>query len=182
MATSRIVAWVSGRSPSTPPPPPTRQTACYAARAMTTHDVRETLARFPRGRTWRLPALREVQHAERWLSADALDAVAAHLRVPVSEVWGVATHYPELRLVQPGRRIVRVCTGVACAALGARHVLAHCEHRLGVRAGETARDGAITLEEFDCAFACAVGPVIEIDHVRPGRVTPDQVDAVLAGV
>ena len=140
---------------------------------MTPDDVRGTLARFPRERTWLLPALREVQHGERWLSPDALDAVAAHLRVPASEVWGVATHYPELRLARPGRRIVRVCTGVACAALGARELLTRCEQRLGLRAGETAHDASVTLEELDCAFACAIGPVIEIDHVRRGRVTLD---------
>src|SRR5204863_9662418 len=158
-------------------PPAVRR--CYAARTMTPDDVRDTLARFPRERTWLLPALREVQHAERWLSPDALDAVAAHLRVPASEVWGVATHYPELRLARPGRRIVRVCTGVACAALGARELLTRCQQRFAVRAGETAADGSATVEELDCAFACAVGPVIEIDHIRRGRVTMDELDAAL---
>jgi NADH-quinone oxidoreductase subunit F len=147
---------------------------------MTTDARQDTLARFPRDRTWLLPALREVQHAERWLSPDALDAVAAHLRVPASEVWGVATHYPELRLARPGRRVVRVCTGVACAALGARAILTRCEQHLGVSAGETAADASVTLEELDCAFACAVGPVIEIDHVLRGRVTPDDVEPLLA--
>ena len=96
----------------------------------------DLLARFPRERTWLLPALREVQHAEGWLSAEALDAIAAHLRVPASEVWGVATHYPELRLARTGQRLVRVCTGVACASLGGRELLARCERRYGIRAGE----------------------------------------------
>src|SRR5919201_2447546 len=78
----------------------------------------DALAQFPRERTWLLPALHAVQHAERWLSPEALEGVAAHLRVPRSEVWGVASHYPELRLAAPGRRIVRVCLGVACLARG----------------------------------------------------------------
>ena len=144
-------------------------------------DVRDTLARFPRERTWLLPALHELQHAERWLSPETLDAVAAHLRVPVSEVWGVATHYPEFRLARPGRRLVRVCTGVACAALGARALLADCERRLGVRTGDTAADGSITLEELDCGFACSVGPLVEVDHVRRGRVSAADLDALLDG-
>ncbi len=139
----------------------------------------DLLVRFPRERTWLLEALREVQHAEGWLAPDTLDAVAAHLRVPASEVWGVATHYPELRLTQPGRRLVRVCTGVTCAALGGRDLLAGCEQRLGVRAGATTTDGAVTLEELDCAFACGVGPVVEIDHVRRGRVAAGDLDALL---
>jgi NADH-quinone oxidoreductase subunit F len=141
--------------------------------------VHELLAKFPRERTWLLPALEAVQRAERWLSGEALEAVAAHLRVPQSEVWGVASHYPELRLARPGRRIVRVCTGVSCSVRGGRDLLDGCERRLGLRAGETAADGSVTLEETDCAFTCAVAPVVEVDHGYRGRVEPDDLDRLL---
>ena len=70
-----------------------------------------------------MPALQRAQHAERWLSPDTLEKIAAHLRVPTSEVWGVASHYPELRLTRPGRRLVRVCTGVSCQVRGGRALL-----------------------------------------------------------
>jgi len=133
-------------------------------------DPTDSLAAFPRERTWLLPALRAAQHAERWLSPDALDRIAAHLRVPKSEVWGVASHYPELRLARPGQQIVRVCTGVSCRVLGGRELLTACEQRLGVRAGQTTPDGAVTLEELDCGFACSVAPVVEVDHALRGRV------------
>src|SRR5437867_12544205 len=102
--------------------------------------VAELLAKFPRERTWLLPALQAVQRAERYLSPDALEAVAAHLRVPKSEVWGVASHYPELRLARPGRRRIRVCTGVSCRVRGGREPLAACEQRLGVPAGPRTPD------------------------------------------
>ena len=137
------------------------------------------LETFPRERTWLLPALQAVQRAERWLSPDALSAVAAHVRVPASEVWGVASHYPELRIARPGARVVRVCRGVSCQARGGDDVMAACERRLGLRAGETTDDGATTLEALDCAFACASAPVVEIDHACHGRVTPAEVAALL---
>src|SRR5437667_259395 len=142
--------------------------------------VGELLAKFPRERTWLLPALKAVQRAERYLSPEALEAVAAYLRVPKSEVWGVASHYPELRLALPGTRVVRVCTGVSCKLRGGGELLAACERRLGLRAGQTTADGAVTLEAMDCAFACAVAPVVEIDHACHGRVTPRALDALLA--
>src|SRR5207247_734837 len=143
-------------------------------------DPTDSLAAFPSERTWLLPALRAAQQAERWLSPETLDRIAAHLRVPKSEVWGVASHYPELRLARPGRRIVRVCTGVSCRVRGGREVLAACERTLGVGAGQTAADGAVTLEELDCAFACSVAPVVEIDHAYRGRVAPGDVDSLLS--
>jgi NADH-quinone oxidoreductase subunit F len=142
-------------------------------------SVGEALSRFPRERTWLLPALQAAQRADGWLSPDTLTAVAAHLRAPKSEVWGVASHYPELRLNKPGRRVVRVCTGVACDVRGGTELLRRCEQRLGVRAGETTRDGAVTLEAMDCAFVCSVAPVIEIDHAYRGAATDAMVDALL---
>jgi len=143
-------------------------------------SVGEAVSHFPRERTWLLPALQAAQRGEGWLSSETLAAVAAHLRVPASEVWGVASHYPEFRLAKPGRRIVRVCTGVACAARGGERLLERCEQGLGIRASETTHDGAVTLEAMDCAFACAVAPVVEADHAYRGRVTDVALDALLA--
>jgi NADH:ubiquinone oxidoreductase subunit F (NADH-binding)/NADH:ubiquinone oxidoreductase subunit E len=138
------------------------------------------VSRFPRERTWLLPALDLAQRAEGWVSPETLAAIAAHLRVPASEVWGVASHYPEVRLRRPGRRLVRVCAGVACRVVGGGDLLEALERRLGVRAGETAADGSLTLEAMDCAFACGVAPVVEADHRRWGRVGLAELDRVLA--
>src|SRR2546422_123991 len=44
--------------------------------------VAELVAKFPRERTWLLPALQAVQRAQRYLSHDALEAVAPHPRRP----------------------------------------------------------------------------------------------------
>ncbi|HET7876093.1 MAG TPA: NAD(P)H-dependent oxidoreductase subunit E [Methylomirabilota bacterium] len=140
----------------------------------------DLVARFPRERTWLLPALQAVQHHQRWLSSEALAAVAEHLRVPKSEVWGVATHYPEFRLSRPGKRVVRVCVGVPCRARGALGLLAACERGLGVKAGATAADGSVTLERTDCAFNCAVAPVIEIEGEQHGRVREDDLGPILS--
>ncbi len=133
-------------------------------------DWRAALDALPRERTWLLPALHAVQHDLRWIPSDALAAVAAHLRVPASEVYGVATHYPEFRLSEPGKRVIRVCTGVSCRIRGGLECLAELERRLGVSAPATSADGSATLEPFDCAFNCSMAPVIEVDHHPRGRV------------
>ena len=139
-----------------------------------------SLDHFPRERTWLLPALHAVQHAERWISPDAIADIAAHLRVPVSEVYGVATHYPEFRLTEPGRRVARVCVGVSCRVLGSLDLLAALERRLGVTADATTADGAWTVERLDCAFNCSMAPVAEVDGRHLGRLAPDDVDRVLS--
>src|SRR5262249_53584082 len=93
------------------------------------------------------------------------------------EVYGVATHYAELRLAAPGRHVVRVCAGVSCRVNGSLDLLSDLGRRLGVAAGHTTADGAITLEEADCSFVCSAAPAVEVDHAYLGAPT---VDAVLA--
>src|SRR2546428_8019688 len=92
-------------------------------------DWRTALDALPRERTWLLPALHAVQHDLGWIPSHALAAVAAHLRVPASEVYGVATHYPEFRLSEPGKRVVRVCTGVSCRISGGLELLGWLQPR-----------------------------------------------------
>jgi len=133
------------------------------------------LGQFPRERGWLLPALQAVQHALGYLPAEALTAAGAHLRVPASEVYGVATHYPEFRLGPRGRHAVRACTGVSCALLGGRALLDAIARRYRIEPGRTSADGEITLETADCFFECSVAPVLEVDGRYRGRVTPDDV-------
>ncbi len=143
-------------------------------------SAEDPLDRFPRERTWLLPALQAAQHHDRWLSPEALTAVAEHLRVPKSEVYGVATNYPEFRLIQPGRRVVRVCTGVSCRIRGSLDLLAACERRLALKAGGTTADGAVTLERLDCAFNCSMAPVVEAEGKHYGRVSEAELETILA--
>ena len=67
-------------------------------------DWRAAVRAFPRERTWLLPALHAVQHELRWIPTGALGEIASHLRVPLSEAYGVATGYPEFRLSEPAKR------------------------------------------------------------------------------
>jgi NADH:ubiquinone oxidoreductase subunit F (NADH-binding)/NADH:ubiquinone oxidoreductase subunit E len=142
---------------------------------MTTRPVDELLTPFPPERTWLLPALQAVQADRGWLSAEDLRAVSGHLHVPRSEVYGVATHYPEFRLAAPGRHLVRVCMGVSCRVNGGLGLLADLGRRLGVAAGQTTADGEVTLEEADCCFVCSAAPVVEVDHAYLGAPTADVV-------
>ena len=142
------------------------------------HTVGALIAQFSRERTWLLPALQAAQEAEDWLSPESLAAVALHLRVPQSEVYGVATHYPEFRLVKPGSRLVRVCTGVSCRIQGGLTLLHALQDRLELRAGETSSDHSVTLEETDCLFRCGVAPLVEVDRRCYGRLSTDRLDSI----
>ena len=138
---------------------------------MDREGIKEVLGRFPRRRTYLLPVLQAVQEEVRYLPNWAMEEVGAYLRVPKSEVHGVASSYPELRFDEPGRHIVRICTGLQCHLNGAGEVLEELTNSLSVRVGETTPDSQFTLEETLCVFACALAPAIEWDGHVAGRMT-----------
>ncbi len=125
--------------------------------------------RFPRGRTYLLPALHFLQHELGYLPEWALQTVSWHLRVPASEVYGAATSYSELRIDALPKHLVRVCTGLSCRVAGGQQLMDYLSQRLGIQPGETTVDGKIGLEETSCGFLCAVAPAVEVDHRWQGR-------------
>src|SRR5438067_12485843 len=108
-------------------------------------DLTPVLAAFPREKQMLLPALQRLQEHLGYLPLWAQEAVGEYLRVPKSEVYGVTTHYPELRPELAGRHVVRVCGGLSCRVVGAPAILSSLEACLAVPAGHTAADGGVSL-------------------------------------
>ena len=125
--------------------------------------------KFPRDRGQLLPALHYLQHEFGYLPDWAMEITGWHLGIPVSEVYGAATSYTELRVEQPGTHVVRVCTGLGCWVNGGKELLAEAESTLGIHAGGTKPDGSVTLEETACGFLCGVAPAVEVDGRWHGR-------------
>ncbi|TME38673.1 MAG: hypothetical protein E6I75_06750 [Chloroflexi bacterium] len=122
-------------------------------------DLVERIRAFPRRRTYLLPALHVVQHEYGWLPGAALEAVGAHLRVPKSEVYGIASSFPDFRLREPTPDVrTRVCVGAACRVAGGRPAAAE---------QDAAKQDAE--ERADCLFVCGVAPAAEIDGRLVGR-------------
>ena len=132
----------------------------------------ELRQRFRRERGQLLPALHYVHHEFGHLPGWAMEVTGWHLGIPVSEVYGAATSYSELRIDHPGRHLVRVCTGLGCISAGARDLLS------AITDG-TPQDGAITVEETACGYLCGVAPAVQVDGAWLGRADAGTVLAKL---
>ena len=64
-------------------------------------------------------------------------------------------------------------------AFGAEELIAHCEHKLGVHAGETTPDGMFTLARVECLGACCNAPAVQVGGTYYEDVTPSQMDVIL---
>ena len=135
----------------------------------------ELRQRFERKRGQLLPALHYVHHEFGHLPGWAMEVTGWHLGIPVSEVYGAATSYSELRIEHPGRHLVRVCTGLACTGAGARDLLSGIADEIGT----AQQDGGITVEETACGYLCGVAPAVQVDGAWLGRVDAGAVLAKL---
>ncbi len=143
------------------------------------NELRATLRQnFPRSRGQLLPALHFLQHEFGYLPDWAMEVVGWHLGIPSSEVYGAATSYTELRILEPSEHIIRVCTGLSCWLNGAKQLVAQAHSELN---GHSLQD-RITLEETPCAYMCGVAPAVEIDGVWKGRAGAETISSAVREV
>jgi NADH-quinone oxidoreductase subunit E len=139
----------------------------------------EIAARYPSAKSAILPALRLAQEKYGWLSRAAIEEVADALDETPAFCMSVASFYDMFHLEPVGEHTVDVCTNVCCGLLGAQGVLEAFERELGVHAGETTGDGAITLRAVECLGGCSTPTIVAVDHVYKQSVTPDDVPSII---
>ena len=126
-----------------------------------------------------IPILQEAQERFGYLPGEVMQWIAKFLRLPESNVFGVATFYAQFKFTPIGKRIVKVCRGTACHVRGGTRILGEVEKRLGIKPGETTDDFEYTLETIACFGSCALAPVVVIDKTVYGRMTTKKVAGVL---
>ena len=141
--------------------------------------VAEILGHYKKEKKNLIPLLQEVQTRLGYLPKKALQEIADFLETPKVEVWGVATFYNQFRFVPLGKCHTMACMGTACHLAGGRLILEALERELGIKVGETAKDGSFSLERVACIGCCMLAPVIVIkDKIHP-RMTPFKVEEAL---
>ncbi|MCL4464501.1 MAG: NAD(P)H-dependent oxidoreductase subunit E [Chloroflexi bacterium] len=136
----------------------------------------------PRERTMLLPALQIVQGHLGFLPRWAMEEVGQWLHVPKSEVYGAATSYAGLRHHPPPAHQVKVCCGAGCRMNGSDRLVRKAEDALGVSGCEENPGGSIELGKVDCAFVCALAPVVQVDGIAYGRMTEDELDEKIKAI
>ncbi len=145
-------------------------------------EIRKVAQQYPESRSAVLPALRLAQEQYGWLSREAVEEVADALDLTPAYCMSVASFYDMFHLEPVGTHTIEVCTNVCCGLVNAQPVLEAFEQELGVRAGETTSDGAITLRAVECLGGCSTPTIVAVDHVYKQSVTPADVPAIVEEV
>jgi NADH:ubiquinone oxidoreductase subunit E len=113
-----------------------------------------------------IPVLQDVQETYRYLPEEVLRRISQKLRVPLTEVYQVATFYRCFSLVPRGKHVVQVCLGTACHVRGAPRVLDRILRDLKMAAPGTSTDLQFTVETVRCIGCCGLAPVARVDNTN----------------
>ncbi|HDQ45855.1 MAG TPA: iron hydrogenase [bacterium] len=127
-----------------------------------------------------LPILQDLQAEYGLLTGLIMQETAHALGIHPVEVEGVATFYSFLRTDQKqGKYVIRLCRTISCDLAGKARVARQFENELGIRFGETTKDGLFTLEYTNCLGMCDQGPAVMINDRLFAKVTPQMVPQII---
>lgn len=75
---------------------------------------------------------------------------------------------------------MQICRAESCQAMGSEALETHAKKCLNIDYHQTTADDAITLEAVYCLGNCALSPSVMIDDEIYGRVTPADLEALIA--
>ena len=127
-----------------------------------------------------MPILQQAQEIYGYLPIEVQKMIAIKMGVSLEEVYGVSTFYSQFVLNPKGEVAISVCLGTACYVKGSGALLDKITQILGLPVGSTTPDGKYSLEATRCIGACGLAPVLTINNEVYGRLTPADMEGILA--
>jgi NADH-quinone oxidoreductase subunit E len=134
---------------------------------------------YPAEKRYTLAIMQDLQKKYNYLPKEALGLTAAYVHSPMSVVYSMATFYKAFSLVPKGRINFKACDGTACHIKASQVIINEIYVSLGIRPGETTDDGEFSLETVNCLGACALAPVLVVNHRIYAKVTPAAVHKII---
>ena len=148
-------------------------------------EIRAIVAKYPKNQQASavIPVLKLAQETfDGWLPIGLMNLVAETLEMPPVRVYEVASFY-DMFFTQPvGKNVVRVCTNVSCMLRGCYKILSEIEEELGIKAGETSKNGQVTLQEFECLGACCDAPMMMVNNHYHTNLTAEKARKIMVEI
>jgi NADH-quinone oxidoreductase subunit E len=145
-------------------------------------EVDQIIARYPAGKqkSALLPVLHMAQQEfGGWLDVPVMDYVASLLKLEPIEVYEVATFYSMYNLKPVGRYMFEVCQTGPCMLRGSDEIIHYIYEKLGIKPGETTKDGLFTLKTVECLGACGYAPMMQMGKTFREHLTKEKVDGII---
>jgi NADH-quinone oxidoreductase subunit E len=152
---------------------------CFRLSEAELAEIHHEMGHYEDPRAASIEALKAVQKHRGWVPDAAIDAIAAVIGIPASDVEGVATFYNMIFRRPVGRHVIKVCDSISCFLTGYDALKDALMAHTGLGYGETSADSRYTLLPVCCLGNCDKGPTLMIDDDTHGPVAPADVPALL---
>lgn len=127
--------------------------------------------------------LRKIQERYGYLPDEALRRVCELTEISPAQIAGTSTFYAQFRHSPMGKHLVKVCHGTACHVSGIGPITEELHRQLRIGPGEdTDPSRTYTVEKVACLGCCSLAPVMMVDDVTLGRLTPASAcEALISG-
>jgi NADH-quinone oxidoreductase subunit E len=142
-------------------------------------EIEQELGHYPNKRAVCIDAMKVVQRHRGWVSDEALQDIAEFLQLPKDDLDSVATFYNLIYRKSVGRHVILVCDSVSCWIMGYERLRDQLSSRLGIKMGETTKDGRFTMLPIVCLGTCDHAPAMMIDDDLHRDIDPDKLDEIL---
>ena len=119
------------------------------------------------------------QSPQNYISEENIKTLSEEMRIPVADIKGTASFYSMYSFVPRGKYIIRICESPPCHILGAQTIFDAVEKKLGIKEGETTKDGLFTLEATSCLGICGVAPAMMINDEAYGNLHEKKINEIL---
>ena len=144
------------------------------------HQIDHIIQKFGDTANAVIPILQAIQEEYKYLPEEALRYVCDKTEITPAAIMGVSTFYSQFRHEPVGEHIIHVCTGTACHVKGAEQVVDAFRRDLHISGdSDTDADQQFTIQNVACLGCCTLAPVVQIDDVTYGHVTPESTKKVL---
>ena len=126
-----------------------------------------------------IPMVQEIKRKYRQIDSYTMQVIADQLGIHPVEVYSVVSFYAFLGSQAQGKFIIRLCRTISCDMQGKDRVMRQLENDLGIKFGETTKDGKFSLEWANCMGMCDQGPAMLVNEKLHTRVTPERVHEIL---
>ena len=139
------------------------------------------LERYPEKSSLMLPSLWMVQYQEGWISPESMQFLAQKLDCSSMDVYSVASFYTMFNLKPVGKYHIQLCKTLSCMLRGSQKMQTHIENKLGIKAGQTTKDGKFTFSLVECLGSCGTAPCMSFNDDYVENLTLEKLDELIDG-
>lgn len=123
--------------------------------------------------------LQQIQDSFGYLPENVLKNISKELKIPLSEIYGIATFYAQFTFNPEGKIAITTCDGTACHVQGGPLLKEYIENNLEIKSGETTEDGLFSLKTVACIGCCAIAPAIIVNEEVHGNLTFQKISKLM---